>query len=491
MELAKAIKGGTLELICPEMELLVCPSYHESALKGAGVIRSDDLGRLYFRMISPFTVGDARHKSLFGRRPAGELYAPEDYVMLRAVDENGREWRSNQFQLNLSNTIPLPNYVIRSNLFSILHAGERPELNYSGVRIVIPGVPGVPFDAVTHDQRSVGGQDAGSSYSIDHHEHIIGAAKVTFRREEGGFLSVSAVQSESFMPTWPGLLCHALGFAVAQTILPVVIAREFKDRADLSLHSGPFWRYSSLMPSPVPFTDLQGTRDFWRLVQLLFVYIEKQQIEPNPLLDELDGIRRGAQGSFQTACLTLAVGIESIAGLLLQDEFTSLIPRPSIQPLLEYLELWRGDVALRDRAKGALSRLADVGAAGLMYAWAKKTGTSKELVDAWKKLRHPKAHGKRLTEEVWMDPLLQCCRITVPHDRLCGWLRGANLEDIAAWLGTSMTRRERQSPLCDQSGHFSKSARSGAPPAVPGYHMPPLRGWGGVSHAVSAAHRVS
>ena len=27
--------------------------------------------------------------------------------------------------------------------------------------------------------------------------------------------------------------------------------------------------------------------------------------------------------------------------------------------------------------------------------------------------------------------------------------------------------------------------------AVPGYHMPPLRGWGGVSPTVSVAHRVS
>lgn len=76
MELARAIKGGTLELICPVMELLVCPSYHEVALRGAGVIRSDDLGRLYFRMVSPFCPTDARHGSLFGPKPTGELYPP-------------------------------------------------------------------------------------------------------------------------------------------------------------------------------------------------------------------------------------------------------------------------------------------------------------------------------------------------------------------------------------------------------------------------------
>lgn len=157
------------------------------------------------------------------------------------------------------------------------------------------------------------------------------------------------------------------------------------------------------MHSPVPFTDLQGRRDFWRLIELVFIHIEKQQIEPAPLLDELEGIRRGAQGSLQTACLTLAVGIESIAKLLLQDEFSPLICRPSIEPLLSHLALWEGDGTLKNRARGALSRLGDIGAADLMHAWVKKSGTGKELVDTWKKLRHPRAHGERLAQEAgWL-----------------------------------------------------------------------------------------
>lgn len=131
----------------------------------------------------------------------------------------------------------------------------------------------------------------------------------------------------------------------------------------------------------------------------MFVYIDKQQIEPNPLLDELEGIRRGSQGSLQTACLTLAVGIESIAKLLLDGEFSPLVSRPSIEPLLKHLELWQGDVVLKGRARGALARLSDIRAADLMHAWAEKTGVSKELIDAWKKLRDPKAHGDRVTLE--------------------------------------------------------------------------------------------
>jgi hypothetical protein len=182
-------------------------------------------------------------------------------------------------------------------------------------------------------------------------------------------------------------------------MFPVVIAREFKDREDLSLHSGPFWRYASMMHSPVPFTDLPGRRDFWKLVQLFFLYIEKRQIEPNPLLDELDGVRRGSQGSIQTACLTLAVGIESIARLLLYDEFSSQVPRPHLEPLLKHLDSWEGDATTKERAKGAVSRLAEIGAASLLYEWAAKTGTDKKLVNDWKSLRNPKVHGKSLTRE--------------------------------------------------------------------------------------------
>ncbi len=399
LELARAIKGGTLELICPEMELLVCPSYHETALKGTGVIRSDDLGRLYFRMIAPFSGGGARHKALFGSKPVGELYAPEDHVMLRAVDENGDEWRSNPLCISMSNQIPVSGYHVRSNVVSIFRSRERKETGHSSVRILIPGVPEPPFDMFTQSRQTVDGREIGFSSSLDRHEHTIGAATVIFRREEDGFLSVSAFQDETFMPTCPGLMCHALGFAVAQTMLPAVIAREFKDREDLSLRSGPFWRYSSLMHPPVPFTDLQGRRDFWRLVELLFVYAEKQHIEPNPLLDELEGIRRGSQASLQTACLTLAVGIESIAKLLLHDEFSTLVCRPSIEPLLKYLDSWLGDATIKDRARGALSRLTNVGTADLMYVWAEKTRTDRELVDAWKKLRHPRAHGETLAQE--------------------------------------------------------------------------------------------
>ena len=206
-------KGGNARVDMPRDGAACLPSYHESALQGTGVIRSDDLGRLYFRMISPFSIGNARHKSLFGPKPVGELYAQEDHVMLRAVDENGDEWRSNPLRIDLSSQIPVPGYRVRTILFSISRSRERKKIDHSSARILIPGVPALPFDAITHNRRSAGGREIGFSHSFDHHQHTIGEATVIFRREEGGFLSVSSFQDGALLPTWAGLMCHTLGFA--------------------------------------------------------------------------------------------------------------------------------------------------------------------------------------------------------------------------------------------------------------------------------------
>src|SRR5688572_14130324 len=94
-ELAKAVHGGELDLICTEMQLLRCPGYHDSLLDGTGVIRSDKQGRLSFEMVAPMRgFPDIVKRE---QRPHGQLHDPTDHAMLRAVDLRGREWRSNWF----------------------------------------------------------------------------------------------------------------------------------------------------------------------------------------------------------------------------------------------------------------------------------------------------------------------------------------------------------------------------------------------------------
>ncbi len=281
LDLAKAIKNGTLDLICPEMELVVCPQYHEVALKGTGVIRADNLARLYFRMVAPFH--GPVHDVLQPSKAPGEIYSLADHVMLRAIDEDGREWRSNPLIVNLSSSIALGNWRIKKNIASLSHSVTRRKSDQSFIKILIPDTPALPFDMATHCRKTVGDREIAWSSSVDNHVHPIGEAKVTFRREEDRWLSIAATQPSAFLPAWPGLLCHALGFATAQTLRPAVITRHFNAREDLELFSGPFWRFASPMRGPVHFSGPEGSKDFWRLVEVFFKYIGR--IEDKRLLD--------------------------------------------------------------------------------------------------------------------------------------------------------------------------------------------------------------
>lgn len=394
LELARAIKGGSLDLICPEMELLACPHYRDVVLKGTGVIRSDRLGRLYFRMVAPFQ--GQLHAALQPSKAPGEIYSAEDHLILRAVDENGLEWRSNWIVPRRYKQLPLRNWRIGQNLATLFHSSQGKSVGCNRVEIIIPNAPELAFDKITETRKTVGDQEIGWTLSRDSHTHRIGETEVSFRCDGDRLVSVVATQRTPFLPDWPGLLCHAIGFVTAQTVAPAVIVREFNGREDISLFSGPFRRLSSFMPGPVRFDGPNGADDFWRLLELFFKHIELTKDEK--LLDELDGIRRGACGSFQTACLTLGIGIESIATLLLKNESVPKVCPEAIKELGDHIERWPGDAALKKRVKGVLTGFKESSAADRMYAWAKRTGAAHTLIDAWKKLRHPKAHGRQLEE---------------------------------------------------------------------------------------------
>ncbi len=378
MELAKAIKDGTLDLVCPEMQLLVCPAYSDVALKGSGVLRADKLGQLYFHLVASFK--GASHNIFRQSKQPGEIHVPEDYVMLCAIDEFGREWRSNWMILDFGNQIPLPNWRIRKNLSSLLHAETTKKIDSSSVQIMIPNAPLLPLDLKTNTRKSAGDREIAWGYSFDHHTHQIDDAEITFRSENDGWLSVQANRPNAIMPTWAGLLCQSIGFVTAQTVRPAVITRKFSDRTDTHLLSGPFWRLPSMMPGPVRVKGLNEAGHFWQLLELVFKYLEQGGNGADRVIEEIEGIRRGAQGSFQTACLTLAVGIESIAKLLLNEEKPPQLDSDVIQSLLNHINAWPGDDKVKKRVEGVIRRLTETSAADLIYAWATRTGTPHGLI---------------------------------------------------------------------------------------------------------------
>lgn len=396
LELAKSIVDGTLDLICPQMELLICPSYHESALSGSGVVRSNDRGQLYFKLAAPFQ--GTPHPALQRTRPAGAVHEEHDHVMLRAVDQNGYEWRSNWLLLELRFPTIQPSWLIRHNLESLICARVVPRKSKSRLTIHIPNQSDLMFDQSTTKTVKVGEAEVSRGWSIDHHKRSFQDVDLAFHKGEDAWLTVHATRDCPIMPDWPGVLCHALEFACARRARPAVVVREFNDRRNTGLFSGPFWQYRSLMPPPIHPREPSEAEPFWALIERFFVYASADHLVAERFLSELEGIRNGASGSVQTACLTLAVGIESLCDTLL-PQIPPSTNANELNNLLCHIRKWDGDETLGKRAINLISNLRSVRTADRLYAWASNHDVDRTLVDRWKELRNPSVHGAALSED--------------------------------------------------------------------------------------------
>lgn len=395
--LARSLVGGTLDLICPQMELLVCPDYFDVALAGSGVIRSDDRGQLYFKMTAPFK--GRPHRALRNTRPQGEAHDEHDHVMLRAVDHNGREWRSNWLLMDLRFPTLQPSWLVRHNIKELISFNNVvPFGKTSFVELYIPNQRRLMFDQKTTKKLSAGGTEVESGWSIDHHKGALDDAEVIFRKEDGDWLTVNVTRDSPIKPDWPGLVCQALEFACARCVRPAVVVRQFNDRRHTGLFSGPFWQFRSQLPPPLHPKEPGDAASFWMLIERFFSFMSKGNVDTERLLDELEGIRNGATGSVQTACLTLAVGIESICNILLPD-VSSSISKDDMKSLLDHIGNWSGDGGIQSRAKDVVGNMRGVRAADKLYAWATSQGVDHVLVDRWKAIRNPRAHGAELSED--------------------------------------------------------------------------------------------
>lgn len=395
-KLGRSVVDGELDLLCPKMELWRCPSYHETVMTGCGVIRANKRGELSFRLSGsvPFPFPDVFR----GEKPQGTVYDIDDHVMLVALDAQGREWRSNPLLVHLKHPGEIVHGYMSRKIESLMYTHKWPSKDESTVRLYIPKQSQFPFDRHTKFERLAGETLVEGGWSIDHHVRIIGETEVTFRREEGDWLSVTAKQSTTMMPDWPGLMCHALSFATSGVVRPAVIVRAFKEREDIGLFSGPFHQYRSLMPRPIVGLTSDDAEAFWALVERVFMFAWGRRTSSLQFLEELDAIRAGAAMSIQPACLTLAIGIEALAKELL----------PAVQPpgwnhqakaaLESHIAAWQGDSATRDRVLGWLQSRGEPRAVDRLYAWATQQGVNKVLIDEWSALRNRRAHGTSLEE---------------------------------------------------------------------------------------------
>lgn len=395
-KLARSIVDGKLDLLCPKMELRICPSYHETVMTGCGLIRANERGELSFRLSGqvPFPFPDVFR----GDKPQGTVYDIDDHVMLVALDAEGREWRSNPLLIHLKHPGEIVDGYMSRKIETLSHYHKWPSKHESTVRMYLPRQSQFPFDRHTRFERLAGETLVEGGWSIDHHIRKIGDVEVTFRKEEDSWLSVTGKQPTPMMPDWAGLMCHALSFATSGIVRPAAIVRSYNNSEQIGLFSGPFHQYRSLMPRPIIGLTSDDAEAFWSLVEKVFLFAWSRRESPMQFLQELEAIRAGAAMSIQTACLTLSIGIEALAKELL----------PSVPPvgwdqgakasLEAHIAEWKGDYDTRSRVLGWLKSKGEVRAQDRLYAWASASGVKHSLIEEWSALRNRRAHGTSLED---------------------------------------------------------------------------------------------
>lgn len=381
------------------MQLVVCPAYHEVALSGCGVIRSNETGTIYFRMVAEEPIRS--HPVLERSLPIGTILQPDDQVMLVATDEHGREWRSNWFPPHVSIQFQNPSHHVVQGLRTLMHSRPVREHSTGRVELLIPGVPRLPFRRVTRAERRPEGSALGAmSIALDHDVLQIDGSEVVVRDEGDGWLSVIAERSEQFDHEWHESLLAALQFAIAQQLTPATVVRYTTDSEIVFLQSTRGSVQRGAMPGPVIARPESHGPDLWSLVEKLATQLLQHPAEAERIMRELDGIRRGAEGSFQTACLTLGVGVESLTGLILPDPVPDQNATVHVESLVAHIRDWTGDPKMIDRAVSSLQNaFRSVSASERLRSWAGRAPEVAPLHKQWKNLRHRAAHGVPIKQE--------------------------------------------------------------------------------------------
>lgn len=394
-DLAQSAHSGKLDLLCPHMQLVVCPHYHDVVMEGSGVIRSKSDGSLHFRLVG--SVSLPIPQPLLSYRPHGETYDIDDHVMLIATDAYGREWRSNPLLIHMDHPAELRYGVVSRGVEHLGHYYTRPKDDTS--RIALRFIPPAqfPFDGHTKEEAFAGEELVRGQWSIDHHKRRIGEADVEFRREQGNWLSVMATSHQTFMPDWAGFMATAISFAAAQTYRPSTIVREFEDCVHAYLLSVNPRLRGRLMERPIPGLGSEHSESFWSLTEAFHLALDNGVL-PHEVASELQAIRGASLIDIETASLSLAVGVEAIAKAVLPASPPARWDPDATQCLIEHVSSWEGDSTLRKSATAWLRSRGSSRPIDRLHVWADMENIDRGLIRAWKKLRNSRAHGTVLDQ---------------------------------------------------------------------------------------------
>jgi hypothetical protein len=238
-----------------------------------------------------------------------------------------------------------------------------------------------------------------TSWALDSTSAPISERETEFRDAGEGWLCVSVEGADTESRPWVKALSEAISVGTAVSLWPICV-EEYRDGVrSVTLQRGQPGQPKSALTPPFTPRGPQQAHDFWIFVQKFAEYSLAHAHNETSLWAEIEDARMGGTISFHAACLTLAVAIEAIVGLLESSSSKGAVSKEDCKLLLSCIEGWEAYDKWKDRVNGLVGSLRSPRPVDVLYEWVDVNGFDKSWVDAWRRLRNKRAHGHALRPE--------------------------------------------------------------------------------------------
>lgn len=389
-EEVQAIRTKSFRLHCLEMRLRSrspkFPSY-----EGPGTIRQDPKGILSFEIFDQEQEPQDPTR-VPGTGAPGKLIPEEDYYELTAVDDMNRRWSTERV---------LPNTAGRMGRSGVLCYGKLREIQcpeegeFPGhLWLFIPGSFDMPANRFTKTVKSREGTRVWESSARDTWQMEFPWLSLSITHESDGLVISASPKGDALPSGLDTRLEESLWFTLGHLCHWQIMMERKNGRGRTGIKSQTWEDFKPRLLPPVDWywhpIEFQ-TEAFQRYLEYITDY-DRPRYHPTSV-NVLDILTASIQ-SIEAQALALGVAVES----LIRREYGYLgDPSPDeesqVNDLLALIEASGTKAEMKKRARGAINKLKSVNLEGCLRELQRDGHVSEDLIDAWRKVRHPGAHG--------------------------------------------------------------------------------------------------
>lgn len=395
----RGFRGSRLRLDLPRMRVCQCTTRAPIVMHGAGVIwqRDDGIFELSFFPGGPPT----QPRPLVDFVRSGDIFPRRCFYRVTGIDASGIKWRARWLLPKMEGgEHPIIRGQLRELECSERSHGFEHQLEMSLLeKIEIPCTT-----STTTNTKSASGHEIRSSIlngvRIEH-----SGVRITITTSDTDF-TLEAASSGPLPPRFQKRVSEALQFVLGRHLMWSLVVRTRRSARFVSFRSRVRPDHKPRLHPPIPLTTHRYVDHVWRLFRCYLAVIGSYTGRGwHPISEQLYHVIEASDGSPDAFGLTLGSAVEGIA----QIAFGHLAKPPAalrsdVEAVRAHLRRWDGFAAktassetLRKRLDGLLGTILRPNVNEIFSKLLSDDLVDVRQIEAWKELRHPRAHGK-LTE---------------------------------------------------------------------------------------------